>query len=1236
MIGAALLWLLVLEIFSLVAFPIAYRAFSRMPDRGWAFSKLLGLLFVGFTTWVIGLTHTIPNSRWSVLLALLIVAGLAQLASRTTRDDIRDFIRANRGTVFTVELLFVSVFLAMTLFRASVSTIGVTEQPMDFMFLNAVVTSPHYPPTDPWLAGFPVSYYYLGYVLVGSVTMLSGIATPIAYNLGLATAAAMGAIAAFGVTYNLVRLARGGEDGAIFAGIGAVFLLLVASNLVGTLELFRAAGIGGVGFWETIGVNQFTAPTGPSSAWHPEETHLWWWKTSRVVPPGEINEFPLFSFLVGDLHPHVMSIGFVLLSVGVSMQLYLQQGLLRFGRPLLGWPLALSLGIAAPVLAAFLLFDITLLWMLPVLVLVSTAMLGALWPLAVTALVATGAIAAINLWDLPLAMALVSGAILLNAARNERSFGFASSVAVSGDVMIAGAPNDSMIEPGGGAATVFVKERDRWKKREMLRPPPAMPHARFGASVDAEPRKIVVGAPGAASAFLYHQTDVGWTQRTVLRPPQGQRSDGFGRAVGIRNDVVAVASDGAVFVFVQDGGQWGLRAKLESDRADDDFGASLALGDSTLAVGAPGSNTIYWYEREQGGWRLVDRVRQQDSDGFGRSVSVSAGRLLGGSEGAADLYHRSLDAWKHETTFTSPTSAHGFGRAVALERRFAVVGAEGGGSKRARGSVEVYADQGKEWTEHAHLTAADVASDSQFGGAVAISNDTVAIGASGRGQGASYLFSRDLDQWSLDSKFASRWRLAPAATAIVVLLAGMLIALAPFWDTFDSNARGILPLLSLLTRPLHLLLLWGTAAILTLPMLAIAMRSTFIPGSLNMKRLGIAIFAGFTPVMFWLQPIYAFPLYAVAIGMYALHAAGYRMPKADETAFAYNPRATLWVGGTAVVLGFMWDGIVNAERGIEGELLAIDRLFVVVPMAIIVSLAIYGAWTLAHRDSEVLRTAPSTAHLRTTADALTPALGLFAVAATIVMGVELFHVVDSFAGGDLRRMNTMFKLGYQAWLLFAVLGGFALWYVTSRLDRRALAGRVTLVGWSAVLLIVLGAVGYYPLAAINTLAGDGATLELDGQAHLLVSAPEEHAAIAWIRDNVAPDAVVVESAVEPCANEPRGCHSYTAAGRISGSTGRPTIIGWLGHERQWRATDVHPELDRRLADVRELYASTDPSVARTILDRYEASYVIVGPRERRAYGEQGMEKFDTLGERVFTSFASASALFIYRLPPRVS
>src|SRR5690606_25584009 len=123
----------------------------------------------------------------------------------------------------------------------------------------------------------------------------------------------------------------------------------------------------------------------------------------------------------------------------------------------------------------------------------------------------------------------------------------------------------------------------------------------------------------------------------------------------------------------------------------------------------------------------------------------------------------------------------------------------------------------------------------------------------------------------------------------------------------------------------------------------------------------------------------------------------------------------------------LWDGIINGERGVDGQYLSLDRLLIVTPMAIIVSLAIFGAWTLAYRDSERRRLAVRRREERARNDAAVPFLLLLTFAGALVMGVELFHVTDFFGGG-LRRMNTVFKAYYQAWLLLSVLGGFGLWY----------------------------------------------------------------------------------------------------------------------------------------------------------------------------------------------------------------
>ncbi|MCH8973540.1 MAG: hypothetical protein IH869_00540, partial [Chloroflexi bacterium] len=303
----------------------------------------------------------------------------------------------------------------------------------------------------------------------------------------------------------------------------------------------------------------------------------------------------------------------------------------------------------------------------------------------------------------------------------------------------------------------------------------------------------------------------------------------------------------------------------------------------------------------------------------------------------------------------------------------------------------------------------------------------------------------------------------------------------------------------------------------------------------------------------------------------------------------------------------------------DDRFLAVDRLLIVVPIAAIVALSIYGAWTLAHRDSEAARS-PGGARSRN--DGFVPVLLLLAVGAALIMGVELFYVCDIFCGGgdgNLRRFNTVFKLYYQAWLLMAVLGGFGLWYVASRWDRRVLWGRVGVTAWAGVLVVGLGAVSYYPLAAITTRANDGAGSGLNGQAYLLRSEPAEYRAIEWIKENTPRDAVVIESPAVPCPNEPvTGCSSYvTEAARISGSTGRPTVIGWIGHERQWHRQSKYPELDQRLADVRTIYETEDDALARELLERYDVSYVVVGKRERASYGDAGTAKFGRLGTPVF-------------------
>ena len=1185
------LWFLTLEAFSFAAFPIAFRAFSRMPDRGYAFSKPLGLLSVGFTAGLIGMSHTIPVSNLSVLAALAIIVGISVLAVRRWRREIWTFLRNNLTVVLLTEALFVLVFASMTLFRAMVPDISTTEQPMDLMFLSSTVASTYYPPIDAWFAGEQVSYYYLGYLLIGSVALLTNTVTPIAYTLGLATYAAIAAVAAFGLTFNLVRLSRGSLLAGASAGLGSVFLLLIASNVLGVLELAWASNAGTASFWAWITPNaDWYRDAQASASWRPDD-FWWWWRVSRAVP-NAITEFPAFSFLLGDMHPHVMSIGFVLLTIGIAIQLYLRPGLIQRDTLWRHFPLVL-----------------------------------------VTAL-SVGGMGAINLWDLPLGLTLVGGAVLLNTARNERRVQFGRSLAFTDRFLIAGSAVGPRAETDLNAAWLYAKQGNRWRLAHVIEARGLGADSDFGASVAAHDDMVAVGAPRAnlgGLVQLYSFVDERWAHAATLRPEDDEGVVGFGQSVAMYADTIVVASLEAIYVYTGEGRDWTLVARLYPS-AEDGLPTQVALEDDLLAAGVLSFDgwLVDVYKREDGEWTHSSAIHPSftDLNRFGRSISLDAGRLAVGGDAVVTIFGEAQRGWVPLATLGCPvpSAKESFGSAVALQDYYLAVGAPGShGPAPNAGSAFIFEETSRGWRFQTELIADDTGVDTTLGSAVAIRHDTIVLGAPGGGQGGVYSFHRTLDTWIRDRKITGRRRLGRALITTSLLVMGSLAVALPFLFNFESSAKGVTPVQEVMTRPAHLVLVWGVLGILAIPFFIVAMRHVFRYGNWSLLRLSISMLTAFSPVLLWMQPLYGIPIMAIGAVLFAFHQMGFKQPRADEALFAFNPRVTLMAGSIAILGGILWDGIVNGERGIEGELLAVDRLLPVIPLAFIVGFALYGAWTLAHRDSETMRLSVDRERAAQW-NSVVPGLFLIAIAAMLVMGAELFHVVDIF-GGDLRRMNTIFKLYYQTWLILAVLGGFSLWFITIRWNRMQTFGRVGGYAWGALLVILFVAVAYYPAAAVATRISEQDRFTLNGIAYVDVYSPADYKTIEWVRDNTSGDAVVLEGSLVPCPENPEGCNDWKPElARIASATGRPTILGWEWHERQWRSNES-ADFEQRQQDVRVIYETEQADTAALLLKKYGVDYVVVGPRERAVYGESGIPKFSMLGSSVFAD----GGITVYRI-----
>ncbi len=341
-IFAALRWWGVLFLLGTAVTPLAFYLFKQLPDRGYAFVKMLSLLLVSYLFWFLGSLGFLQNNLGGILAAFAIVVGLSYWAYRRIGAELRAWIWGQWGHILLTELIFALLFGLWVWVRAQNPAIAATEKPMEFAFLNAVGRSATFPPVDPWLSGFAISYYYFGYVMTSVLARLAAVSEPVAFNLGIAWLMAGTGVGAFGLVYNLVfssgqHLKQKAARLALTLGLMAAIALPIGGNLQIILEALHGNNIGSAAFWEWLDVRDINSPPSEMSAPRYEASGWWWWRSSRVINEHSladqlieglepIAEYPGFSFVLGDMHPHVLALPFAFLSLAVAMLWWLEDG----------------------------------------------------------------------------------------------------------------------------------------------------------------------------------------------------------------------------------------------------------------------------------------------------------------------------------------------------------------------------------------------------------------------------------------------------------------------------------------------------------------------------------------------------------------------------------------------------------------------------------------------------------------------------------------------------------------------------------------------------------------------------------------------------------------------------------------------------------------------------------------------------------------------------------------------
>jgi YYY domain-containing protein len=338
---AAVVWWLCVILLGWLAFPLMFTVFSGLPDRGYALSRILSLLLISYFAWLPASYDVLPNSRGTLALGILLL-GLVSLGMFVRkRSAITRFVSLKIKYLGIVELLGVFLYLTLIVVRLGNpdvwDVIWGGEKPMDLAYFTAVLKSTSFPPYDPWFAGGYINYYYYGFVYVGALTKLLGIVPTLAYNLILPTL--------FSFTGGDASIEEGGprgvrwsarEKNAVVAGLLAAALAVLLGNLaeVGVMidAWYRAGSESiatGIGWIDSLArtVDGGFKIIGGQPA--PIGTGDWFWSATRAINinPGEvipITEFPLFTFLYGDLHAHMISLPLMALALGWAVNLALQ------------------------------------------------------------------------------------------------------------------------------------------------------------------------------------------------------------------------------------------------------------------------------------------------------------------------------------------------------------------------------------------------------------------------------------------------------------------------------------------------------------------------------------------------------------------------------------------------------------------------------------------------------------------------------------------------------------------------------------------------------------------------------------------------------------------------------------------------------------------------------------------------------------------------------------------------
>ena len=303
-------WYLLALVLGAAAMPLTGRLFRRFQDRGWMFSKVTAIAVSGFLTWFLVAVKIIKFTTMTCIVVTLVCAAASLiLYCREQKAGFECIPFAHLDLVYAEELLFFAAFLLWTYFAGFHPAAYGTEKFMDYGFMEAMMRSKTLPATDLWYSQGKINYYYGGQYFAVFLTKLSGAKVELTYNLMRTFVAGLAFAMPFSLVHQMVTDRLGKTRSRWKKALPSV------TGILAGISVSIAGNMHYVVYGQIIPFIQKLKGEEVSSYWFPDATRYIGFNPD--VEDKTIHEFPCYSFVLGDLHAHVVDIMFVLLLLGL-------------------------------------------------------------------------------------------------------------------------------------------------------------------------------------------------------------------------------------------------------------------------------------------------------------------------------------------------------------------------------------------------------------------------------------------------------------------------------------------------------------------------------------------------------------------------------------------------------------------------------------------------------------------------------------------------------------------------------------------------------------------------------------------------------------------------------------------------------------------------------------------------------------------------------------------------------